>query len=156
VTVIRLVSPGASLERRGGTAERPRWQQWFSPDLLSRLRDFYTNVAPGLCPNPPLVIDTDGLSTADVARQVRHLLPAPPANAVLASVQPVTVAPVFAALYAEAGGMEALGHPLTAPFPYRGGHVQLFQLGALHHDGADRARIWDPATATLPETAARR
>jgi len=32
-TVILLVSPDVSLERRGGAAERPRWQPWFSRDL---------------------------------------------------------------------------------------------------------------------------
>jgi thymidylate kinase len=154
-TVILLVSPGTSLKRRGGAAERPRWQQWFSPALLGRLRDFYTDIAPGLCPNPPLVIDTDNLTPADVTRQVAPLLPSPPADPGTSSAQPLTTAPVFAGLYAQAGGLEALGHPLTAPFPYRGGQVQLFQLGALHHDSTGRTRIWDPL-AVQPETTASR
>ena len=159
-TVILLVSPDVSLQRRGGAAERPRWQQWFSPALLRRLRDFYTDIAPGLCPNPPLVIDTDDLSAADVALKVGRLLPRPPDGSappgpLQEGAQAAAVSPIFAGLYAAAGGLEALGHPLTAPFPYRGGQVQLFQLGALHQDGAGRARLWDPAaaptqTAALP------
>lgn len=155
LTVILLVSTRVSLERRGGTAERPLWRQWFSPDLLQRLREFYTDVAPDLCPAPPLVIDTDTADADAVARQVGQLLP-PPGTAAPAGTgdtAPVPVDPMFARLYAEAGGLEALGHPLTAPFPYRDGLVQLCQLGALHRDGAGQARLWDPAS--LPDMAAR-
>jgi thymidylate kinase len=159
-TVILLVSPDVSLERRGGTAERPLWQQWFSRDLLSRLHDFYAGPAPSLCPSPPLVIDTDGLSAADVAQQVQQLLPGPAAGSLPPAQPPEgaqrpAVAPVFAALYAEAGGLEALGHPLTAPYPYRAGRLQLFQLGALHQDSSGQARLWNPVTAALPGTEAR-
>jgi thymidylate kinase len=159
-TVILLVSPDVSLERRGGAAERPRWQQWFSRDLLGRLRDFYAGTAPGLCPSPPLVIDTDQLTPAGVAQQVQQLLPgpaagSPPPGQSPPSAQRPAVDPVFGDLYAEAGGLEALGHPLTAPFPYRGGHVQIFQLGALYQDSNGQARLWDPLTAALPGTAAR-
>jgi hypothetical protein len=65
------------------------------------------------------------------------------------------VAPVFGDLYAAAGGLEALGHPLTTPFPYRGGQVQIFQLGALHQDSNGQARLRDPLTAAQPVKAAR-
>ncbi|MGH3124239.1 MAG: hypothetical protein ACRDOI_05650 [Trebonia sp.] len=159
MTVILLVGPGVSLERRGVTAERARWQQWFSPSLLSRLRDFYTTIAPGLCPNPPLLIDTDELTPADVAQRAGQLLPRLPGRSTTPDLhheaaRTVAVAPVFAGLYADVGGLEALGHPLTTPFPYRGGHVQLFQLGALHQDRAGCARLWDPVTAAVPQPAA--
>jgi hypothetical protein len=72
--VILLVSPGQSLDRRGNVAERPRWQQWFDEGLLERLHTFYTDVAPALCPSPPLVIDTDGVSPDAVLAQVAALL----------------------------------------------------------------------------------
>jgi hypothetical protein len=95
-----------------------------------------------------------------VARQVQQLLPAPatrnaPPGQPAPSARRPAVDPVFGDLYAEAGGLEALGHPLTAPFPYRRGQVQIFQLGALHQDGNGLARLWDPLTAALPGTAAR-
>jgi thymidylate kinase len=159
-TVILLVSPDVSLERRGGAAERPRWQPWFSRDLLARLRDFYAGTAPGLCPSPPLVIDTDQLTPAGVAQQVQQLLPgpaagSPPPGQPSPGAQRPAVDPVFGDLYAEAGGLEALGHPLTTPYPYRGGQVQMFQLGALYQDRSGQARLWDPLTAALPGTAAR-
>lgn len=154
-TVILLVSPDVSLERRGGAAERPRWQPWFSRDLLARLRDFYATTAPSLCPSPPLVIDTDQLTPADVAQQVQQLLPGPPPGRPLPGAQRPAVDPVFGDLYADAGGLEALGHPLTTAYPYRGGHVQMFQLGALYQDGSGQARLWDPIAAARPGTAAR-
>lgn len=154
-TVILLVSTEVSLGRRGGTAERPLWRQWFSPGLLDRLREFYTYVAPGLCPTPPTVIDTDQLTPAEVAGQVARMLPAPAAP--LLPPGPgghPAVAPDFAGLYAQAGGLEALGHPVTGPYPYRGGRVQLCQLGAMTQGPSSGLRLWDPA-AGLPETAAR-
>jgi thymidylate kinase len=157
VTVILQVSTGVSLQRRGGAAERPVWQQWFSPGLLDRLRGFYADIAPGLCPTPPVVIDTDGLTPDDVASQVARLLPAPqPAGPVPSPEQDghPGMHPSFASLYEQAGGLEALGHPVTGLYPYRGGQMQLCQLGAMARDPSGGTRLWDPA-ASLPETAAR-
>jgi len=95
-----------------------------------------------------------------VAQQVQQLLPgpaagSPPPGQLPPGAQRPAVDPVFGDLYAEAGGLEALGHPLTAPYPYRGGKVQMFQLGALYQDRNRQARLWDPLTAALPGTAAR-
>lgn len=151
-TVILLVSPDRSLKRRGGAAERARWARWFDPELLDRLYDFYVHVAPELCPNPPIVIDTDDLSFGDVLGQVRDALSAAGLGEIPAIDTPIVdglpdrpaVTPVFADAYSDHGGLESLGHPLTELFAHRGGWVQLCQLGALHHTPAGNVRIWDP------------
>lgn len=154
-TIILLVSPDRSLKRRGGAAERTRWARWFDPELLMRLYDFYLHVAPGLCPNPPIVIDTDDLSAGDVLTQVCGTLSAaglvdlPPLDTPTADGRPErpVIAAVFADAYSDHGGLEALGHPLTEPFTHRGGQIQLCQLGALHHTPGCDVRIWDPLLA---------
>ncbi|MER6828870.1 hypothetical protein ABT352_23015 [Streptosporangium sp. NPDC000563] len=150
LTVILLVSPGQSLDRRGNVAERPRWQQWFDEGLLERLHTFYTGVAPTLCPSPPLIIDTDGVSPDAVLAQVAALLgdaglPGV-AQSLLASTAPAArpeLAPHFADTYEALGGLEALGHPITKPMNHRGGNVQLCQLGALHRAPSGRTTLWD-------------
>lgn len=150
LTVILLVSPEQSLNRRGNVAERPRWQQWFDERLLQRLRTFYTDVAPALCPSPPLIIDTDGASPDTVLAQVAGLLSEvglpDSAQRLLTSTAPA-ISPELAAHFADAyealGGLEALGHPFTEPLDHRGATVQLCQLGALHRGPSGRARLWD-------------
>ncbi|MEU0516318.1 hypothetical protein [Streptosporangium sp. NPDC006007] len=150
MTVILLVSPGQSLNRRGNVAERPRWQQWFDERLLERLRTFYTDVAPTLCPSPPLIIDTDGASPDTVLAQVAALLSgaglSDSAECLLTSTTPATrprLASHFADAYEALGGLEALGHPFSEPLDHRGTTVQLCQLGALHRDLSGQTRLWD-------------
>lgn len=162
LTAILLVGAERSLNRRGNTAERPRWRQWFDPELLERLRTFYVDIAPTLCPSPPLIIDTDGATLEDVlarivgflgdngvGEDVRRLL------ATTGTVSPARpdLADEFADAYARLGGLEALGHPFSAPIPHRGATVQLCQLGALHRDASGRTRLWDPL-ACAPAKAA--
>ncbi|MFF0249942.1 AAA family ATPase [Streptosporangium sandarakinum] len=153
-TVVLLVSPDLSLARRGGKAERALWQQWFHPDLLRRLMEFYTDVVPDLCPNPPQMIDTDQMSPAAVLEQVRAwLIQAKVAKAdrLITGDAPscrVALASVFTAAYTALGGLETFGHPITAPFRHRGGWIQMCQLGALHRDRSGRIRVWDPLAAS--------
>lgn len=149
LTVILLVSPAESLRRRGGTAELPRWRQWFDPDLLERLHHFYTHIAPGLCPSPPLIVDTDHTSIRDVLGDVaEHLraadVPVPGDPADVPLLRSPDQDPLFARAYGELGGLEALGHPASAPFDYRHGTVQLYQLGALHRTPDARTTLWNP------------
>jgi len=148
-TIVLLVSPTTSLRRRGGEAELPRWQQWFAPDLLERLRTFYTTLAPDLCPNPPLTIDTDTLTPDQVYEHVAaHLtaagLPSAPAPT-LHSNPPLH--PGFTDLYEQLGGLEALGHPITPRLDWRGGHIQMCQLGTLHQAGV--SHLWNPLATTV-------
>jgi hypothetical protein len=148
--VILLVSPDQSLSRRGKVAERPRWAQWFDEGLLERLHTFYTDVAPTVCPSPPLVIDTDGVSPDTVLAQVAGLLSdaghAETARRLVTAAAPAgrpELAAQFAGTYEALGGLEALGHPFTVPIAHRGGTVQLCQLGALHRDRSGRTGLWD-------------
>lgn len=150
LTAILLVSPDQSLSRRGNVAERPRWQQWFDEGLLERLHTFYTDIAPTLCPSPPLIIDTDGSSPDAVLAQVAGLLSdaghAEIAQRLIAATAPTTrpdLALQFASTYAALGGLESFGHPFTGLIAHRGGTVQLCQLGALHRDASGRTGLWD-------------
>ena len=148
-------------DRQGGSAELPRWAQWFSPELLHWLHEFYVHLAPDLCPNPPLVINTDELTATEVYDQVTAMLA--DAGLPVATAPPVDLWPgadrppldaSFTDLYEELGGLETFGHPLTSPFPHRGGHVQLCQLGALHRDAAGDVRLWDLLAGRSSDTAA--
>ncbi|MET7826969.1 AAA family ATPase [Streptomyces sp. NPDC005386] len=153
LTAILLVSPDQSLARRGNVAELPRWKQWFDEGLPERLHTFYTDIAPTLCPTPPVIIDTDGATPDSVLAQVAAILadtgldhtarrltttPAPSASPPLDQQ--------FADAYTRLGGLEAFGHPFTRPLTHRGTTVQLCQLGALHHDPAGGTRLWNPLT----------
>lgn len=149
-TVILLVSPQQSLARRGGAAERARWQQWFDPDLLHRLHRFYLDHAADLCPSPPVLIDTDQLTPANVLTQVRDVLVEEnvPGAEHLTPAEPTTtrqiIDPMFTRTYADVGGLETLGHPVTGPHAHRGGVVQFCQLGALYRAADGRTGVWDP------------
>ncbi|WP_435220583.1 hypothetical protein [Streptomyces sp. Tue6028] len=151
LTAILLVSLDQSLTRRGKVAELPRWEQWFDEGLLERLHTFYTDIAPTLCPIPPVIIDTDGATPEVVLAQVAGAL----ADAGFdQTVQRLTTAAApnprppldeqFAGAYAQRGGLEAFGHPFTPAIAHRGSTVQLCQLGALHRDPAGRTRLWNP------------
>lgn len=149
-TVILLVSPEQSLARRGHVAERPRWVQWFDEGLLERLHTFYTDIAPALCPSPPLIINTDGATLDTVLASVADLLSgaglADIAQRLVTAPAPTArpeLAPGFAGTYDALGGLEAFGHPFAEPIAHRGGSVQLCQLGALHRDPAGRTGLWD-------------
>lgn len=136
-SVILLVSPTVSLARRGGRPELPRWKRWYDRTFLERLRDFYVRHAAEFCPVPPVVVDTDGLSTLKVLDILTARLavsgvtletrrpPIPP--------QP-PLAPMFAHPYERAGGFGVLGRPVTDAFVHHGRHVQLFEHGALSVD----------------------
>ncbi|MEU8627693.1 AAA family ATPase [Streptomyces sp. NPDC048669] len=150
LTAILLVSPGESLTRRGNVAERPRWKQWFDEGLLERLHTFYTDIAPTLCPTPPLIIKTDGTTPDTVLAQVSGFL----ADAGLTdTATKLTTAPTpdthpaldprFRAVYDALGGLESFGHPFTDPLDHRGSTVQLCQLGTLYRDPAGHTGLWD-------------
>ncbi|MCD0451475.1 AAA family ATPase [Actinocorallia sp. API 0066] len=146
-TVVLLVSPSVSLARRGGTPERALWRQWYDPALLDRLHAFYRDIAPGLCPNRPLVIDTDALTLDQVhAHVAAHLaaagLPDPRAWPPLPA-RPL-LGGVFTDAYARLGGLETLGHPVTGPLAWRGGLVQICQLATLHRGPDGPAGLWRP------------
>ncbi|CUU61221.1 Thymidylate kinase [Parafrankia irregularis] len=149
LTVILLVSPGESLTRRGNVAERPRWKQWFDEELLQRLHTFYTDIAPTLCPTPPLIIETDGASPDTVLAQVSGLLADAGLTDTAATLTTTTpnvrpaLDPRFRTVYHALGGLESFGHPFTEPLDHRGGTVQLCQLGALHRDATGHTRLWD-------------
>ncbi|MFJ6669395.1 hypothetical protein [Streptomyces sp. NPDC091383] len=150
LTAILLVSPGESLDRRGNVAERPRWKQWFDEGLLERLHTFYTDIAPTLCPTPPLIIKTDGATPDAVLAQVSGFLAdagltdtaAKLTTAITPDVRP-ELDDRFRGVYDELGGLESFGHPFTEPLDHRGGTVQLCQLGALYRDPAGRTGLWD-------------
>ncbi|TGN72251.1 hypothetical protein E5083_30420 [Streptomyces bauhiniae] len=150
LTAILLVSPGESLNRRGNVAERPRWKQWFDEGLLERLHTFYTDIAPTLCPTPPLIIKTDGATPGTVLAQVSGFLAdagltdtaAKLTTAITPDVRPELDAR-FRGVYDALGGLESFGHPFTEPLDHRGGTVQLCQLGALYRDPAGRTGLWD-------------
>lgn len=145
-TAVLLASPDTSLKRRGDHPELPRWEIWFDRGLLKRLHAFYTEIAPDLCPVPPLVIDTEHLTPAQVWAALTDAWPdldlptVPPFPA----QQRPEVEPDFAALYRTVGGLGVLGHPVTTALPYRDGTVQLFQLGALHRSLGGGIAIWQP------------
>ncbi|MFJ2007917.1 DEAD/DEAH box helicase family protein [Streptomyces chartreusis] len=155
LTAILLVSPDQSLTRRGNVAELPRWKQWFDEGLLERLRTFYTDIAPTLCPTPPAIINTDGATPAAVLAQVAGVLAdaglGDTAQRLTSTTAPTVLRPPlaeeFATTYTALGGLEALGHPFTPAIPHRGGIVQLCQLGALRRDPAGRTRLWNPLAA---------
>lgn len=160
LTAILLVSPEQSLARRGLVAELPRWRQWFDEGLLERLHTFYTDIAPTLCPTPPAIITTDGATPDTVRAQVAAALAEAGFDQIArrltqshASTARPPVDEGFADAYTQLGGLEALGHPFTGPLAYRGGTVQLCQLGALQRDPADHTRLWNPLT-TLGRRAA--
>ncbi|GAB2833401.1 hypothetical protein GCM10022221_35360 [Actinocorallia aurea] len=150
-TIVLLVSPQVSLDRRGNSAERAHWDRWYDRGLLERLHIFYRDIAPSLGPNRPLVINTDNLTTGQVYAHISaHLtaagLPFAPTWPMMPG-RPVlheTVADVYAAL----GGLDILGHPVTDLLPWRGGHVQICQLGTLHRPPSGPAGLWNPAAAT--------
>lgn len=150
LTAILLVSPTESLTRRGNVAERPRWRQWFDEGLLERLYTFYTDIAPTLCPAPPLIIKTDGATPDTVLAQVSAFLAdagltdtaAKLNDAAPPSTRPA-LHPQFQATYEALGGLESFGHPFTEPLAHRGGTVQLCQLGALHRDPSGHTGLWD-------------
>lgn len=155
LTAILLVSPDQSLTRRGRTAELPRWRQWFDEGLLERLHTFYTDIAPTLCPIPPVIVDTDGATPEAVLAQVAGLLADagfdPTARRLTTSAASAQRPPLdeqFTDAYTQLGGLEALGHPFTQAIDYRGGTVQLCQLGALHRDPAGHTRLWNPLADT--------
>ena len=150
LTAILLVSPDQSLSRRGNVAERPRWVQWFDEGLLERLHNFYLDIAPSLCPSPPLVINTDGASPDTVLAHVAGLLAdaglTDTAHRLVTATTPAArpaLAPQFADIYQQLGGLESFGHPFTEAIAHRGGTVQLCQLGALHRDTSGRTGLWD-------------
>ncbi|GAB3162276.1 hypothetical protein GCM10027258_81090 [Amycolatopsis stemonae] len=154
LTVILLVSPERSLARRGGSAELPRWAQWFDEGLLERLHGFYLDVAPTLCPAPPLVLNTDDASLDMVLAQVAGLLTDAGLDEIghrLSTAAPPTgrpdLAPQFAEVYDRLGGLEAFGHPFTEPVAHRGGTVQLCQLGALYQDATGHTGLWNLLTS---------
>ncbi|WP_067181524.1 AAA family ATPase [Microtetraspora niveoalba] len=145
-TVILLVSVDASLERRGGRPAHRWLRQWYDPGLLGRMAEFYTEHSRALCPNPPLVIDTDPLDPAAVLSVVAGELRAAgallPAHIPTAPGQP-DVDARFADFYAESGGRDLFGRTVTDAFAYRGGLMQMFQLAALTQvDG--HTSLWNP------------
>ncbi|RDG36257.1 nucleoside/nucleotide kinase family protein [Streptomyces corynorhini] len=150
LTAILLVSPGQSLTRRGNVAERPRWRQWFDEGLLERLHTFYTDIAPTLCPTPPLIIKTDGATPDTVLAQTSAFLAdagltdtaAKLNTAATPGIRPA-LDPRFRAAYQALGGLESFGHPFTEPLDHRGSTVQLCQLGALHQGPTGRTVLWD-------------
>ncbi|MGW4424534.1 hypothetical protein [Streptosporangium sp. NPDC004631] len=145
-TVILQVGAGDSLHRRGGHPAHPRWQQWYDPDLLEQMDLFYREHAPGLCPRPPLVIDTGPLSRQAVLEIVATEL-AVAGVSLPSDVWPIDPRPLvddaFAIAHNAAGGAAVLGNPVTPAFIYRGGLMQMFQLAALHQAG-DRTSLWNP------------
>lgn len=145
-TVILLVSVSASLHRRGGQPAHPRWRQWYDPGLLERMREFYLEHAPALCPNLPMVIDTDPLDHAAVLGAVAAELAAAgaaiPTGLAPAKAQP-GVDERFFATYDRFGGSSMLGGPVTGAFAYRGGQMQMFELASLHKT-AGLTALWDP------------
>ncbi|WP_214109561.1 AAA family ATPase [Acrocarpospora catenulata] len=147
-TVILLVSVAASLTRRGGKPAHPRWRQWYDPRLLERMRQFYTEHAPDLCPNPPLIIDTDPLTPAAVLSAVADELRAAGASlpaSLPAAPHAPTVDARFADFYRQFGGAAVLGGTVTDAFPHRGGGVmQMFQLASLIHTRDGITRLWNP------------
>ncbi|GGU37970.1 hypothetical protein [Streptomyces violascens] len=151
LTAILLVSPGESLTRRGHVAERPRWEQWFDEGLLERLHSFYTDIAPTLCPTPPLIIKTDGATPGTVLAQVSGFLADAGLTDTAAKLTTSTnvpdvrpeLDPQFRAVYDAFGGLESLGHPFTEPLDHRGITVQLCQLGALYRDPKGHTGLWD-------------
>ncbi|SNQ47599.1 Thymidylate kinase [Frankia canadensis] len=150
LTVIMLVSPRESLTRRGNVAERPRWKQWFDQGLLERLHTFYTDIAPALCPTPPLIVETDEATPNTVLAKISGLLAdaglgdtaATLATATAPDIRPA-LDPRFLPVYHALGGLESFGHPFTEPLDHRGGTVQLCQLGALHRDATGHTKLWD-------------
>lgn len=145
-TVVLLVGVAASLERRGGRPAHRRWQQWYDRDLLERMREFYTEHAPALCPHPPLVIDTDPLGPADVlavvADELRQAGADLPERLPAAPVHP-DVDARFCGFYEELGGPAVLGGTVTDAFAYRGTLMQMFQLASLTQTGG-HTRLWNP------------
>ncbi|MDL4813070.1 AAA family ATPase [Actinomadura opuntiae] len=154
-TVILQVSVDTSLERRGGSPRHPRWWQWYDRGLLRRLADFYTDKAPALCPEPPLVIQTDPFTPETVLSLVTSelstygvVVPAAPPAVPLNSA----VDDRFGEHHAALGGTATLGEPITAAFAYRGGLMQIFQLASLFRFD-DRTRMWDPYQVLESDTA---
>ncbi|MFC7261500.1 AAA family ATPase [Streptomyces lutosisoli] len=151
LTAILLVSPDQSLSRRGKVAELPRWKQWFDEGLLERLHTFYTDIAPTLCPTPPVIIDTDGSRREAVLAQVAGVLAdagldftARRLTSAAATPARPTLDERFADAYTQLGGLEAFGHPFTPAIAHRGGTVQLCQLGALYRDPTGHTQLWNP------------
>lgn len=154
-TVILQVSVGASLERRGGSPSHPRWRQWYDRGLLQRLAEFYTDKAPALCPQPPLIIQTDSLTRETVLSLVVDELSI--RGAALPVVPPAArprpaVDDRFNEHYATFGGTATLGEPITAAFTYRGGLMQMFQLASLFRSDG-HTRLWDPYQVLESHTA---
>ncbi|MBD2896180.1 hypothetical protein amrb99_51240 [Actinomadura sp. RB99] len=154
-TVILQVSVGTSLERRGGSPSHPRWRQWYDRGLLQRLAEFYTDKAPALCPQPPLIIQTDSLTRETVLSLVADELSirgaALPVAPPVARTRPA-VDDRFTEQYAALGGTATLGEPITAAFAYRGGLMQMFQLASLFHSDG-HTRLWDPDQVLESHTA---
>lgn len=148
-TAILLASPDTSLKRRGDHPELPRWELWFDRGLLERLHTFYTEIAPELCPTPPLVIDTEHLTPDQVWARLAATWPdlRLPTLPTRPAPERPGVDPAFTALHHALGGLGVLGHPASAAFAYRGGLTQLFQLGALHRAPSGEVSVWQPAGA---------
>ncbi len=154
-TVILQVSAGASLERRGGLPSHPRWRQWYDRGLLERLAEFYIDKAPALCPQPPLIIQTDPLTPETVLSLVAEELST---HGATLHVTPTAAPPQpavddrFTDQHAALGGTAALGEPITAAFAYRGGLMQMFQLASLFRSDG-HTRLWDPYQVLESHTA---
>lgn len=163
-TVILMAGVSTSLRRRHRAAAdiQPSWRHWFDPALLGRLEYFYREHAAAFAA-PLTVIDTDTLTARAVVEEVAVVLGelglALPAGARMAATAEMAATaaalhphPAVAAAYAAAGGVAALGRPVSALLPYRGGHLQLFELAALHLVGQHVTR-WDPHSILTSEVA---
>ena len=139
-TVILLVSVEASLARRGGSAELPRWAHWYDSEVLCRLREFYLQHAAALCPRQPIVIDTDPLSLAQTVGEVARLLRTDGLDIgtlTLPEAQRSVVDPQLRSEYFASGGLAVLGHPVTPAFTHQFHRIQMCEHGVL---GAEPVR----------------
>lgn len=146
-TVLLLATPETSLERRGRHPSLRRWAQWYDLDFLRRLDDFYRVQAPTLCSGELVVIDTDDLTTHEVAEALlRQLHVELFDDAVAGRLSVLDVAPAFRGAYDRLGGAAVFGRPVTRLLDGCR-KVQLFELGALELDGAGKPRVWNVGDA---------
>ncbi|MEU9886779.1 AAA family ATPase [Sphaerisporangium sp. NPDC051011] len=154
-TVILMAGVQTSLRRRHRAASdiQPSWRHWFDPALLGRLVDFYRERAPALAGPHLTIIDTDNLSARDVLDRVTDVI-ARLGVALPTGPRPLPMAdgphPALSAAYATAGGVSALGRPVSPLLPYRGGYLQLFELAGLLLFGG-RVTRWDPHSILTSE-----